>query len=503
MPHRFRGGRASFFVRHWLTSLVVTLGLAGVSPAAEPTWLKLKCDDFSLYTDASQRDMENFALTYSAFRQISRDLLLRPGASVPPSTIILFRRTDSLKKYAGAPDDPDFRIAAFSIEVDGRLLTAVSVAGDREQAQSTVFEFETIWMFDRLGYLLPTWISQGAGEVISSLAINKSNAVLGRDPERFNDDDTIPWKRFFEINQASPEYKGKNSTGAFHAQAWSLMHWVLLDQDDARERFQRVSAELNILHFDEITRVLDCPVADLDRALNRHFKGRLKTKTFPFDPVALRAKWTIAPASTYEVMAHKADLLASHQPAEAHAELDRALALAPDAPIVHEALARLAFREGDAESAIRYYRSAIEHGSKNAIPRLRSASAHLDESSGGTGSDRAGNAGSNAAEAIAEIRDALAIEPRNLEAYRLLGRALFVSPKLAENDIEELTPGIVPGRDGAYVRFYRALLYSRLNLSEQAAADFKAIAADPAVPSQDRKRAEDCLARETAPVRKR
>jgi hypothetical protein len=61
----------------------------------------------------------------------------------------------------------------------------------------------------------------------------------------------------------------------------------------------------------------------------------------------------------------------------------------------------------------------------------------------------------------------------------------------------------VPGRDGAYVRFYRALLYSRLNLSEQAAADFKAIAADPAVPSQDRKRAEDCLARETAPVRKR
>ena len=470
--------------------------LAGVCHAAEPVWLRLKCADFTIYTDASRRDLENFALTYAAFRQISREVLLRPEALVPPSTIILFRRHDALKKHTAPLKNRDMTIAAFSVVVDARILTALSVDGDREDAQQTLFEFETIWTLGRLGYLLPTWIAQGTGEVFSSIKVEDAHVVLGKNPGRFDHDRSIPWKRFFRINEASPEYKGEKDIGAFHAQAWALMHWVLL-QENGRERFQRVSAELSLLNADqEVTSVLDCPVSDLTRELYRASVGRLQTRKFPFDAKALRATWTVEPAPPFEVIAYRADLLATaRKTAEARAELTRAEALAPDELPILEALARLALREGDAETAISHYRRAMELGSKNSIPRLRSASAWLDESQLG-GGDVAGNAGSNAAKAIGEIREVLSREPRNPDAYALLGRALFVSNKLNAKDLNELSPGIVPGEAGARVRFYRALLFLRLNQINHAAEDLRAIISDPTVPTAERNRAESVLTRE-------
>ena len=487
--HRLRS-RARF------TALFFLFALTGVCHAAPPVWLRLKCADFSIYTDATRRDLENFALTYAAFRQISREVLLPPDAAVPPSTILLFRRHDALKKHTAPLKDRDMKIGAFSLVVDDHILTALSVDGDREDAQETLFEFETIWTLGRLGYSLPTWIAQGAGEVFSSLKVEKTHAVLGKNPGRFDHELSIPWKRFFRINEASPEYKGDKDAGAFHAQAWAVMHWVLL-HENGRERFQRVASEHSLLHADkEIVSVLDCPVSDLTRELYRSSVGRLQTRKFPFDENALRATWTVEPAPPFEVVAYRADLLAAaRKTEEARAELTRAAALAPDEPPVLEALARFALREGDAETAISHYRRAMEFGSKNSIPLLRSASAWLDESQLG-GGDVAGNAGSNAAKAIGEIREVLSREPRNLDAYALLGRALFVSNKLNAKDLDELSPGIVPGDDGARVRFYRALLFLRLNQINRAAEDLRAIIADPSVSSLQRNRAESVLTRE-------
>ncbi|WP_175414719.1 tetratricopeptide repeat protein [Nibricoccus aquaticus] len=501
---RYFPGRSGRFPSTWLASLAVIIAFTGLPLAAQPIWLRLQCADFSIYTDGSQRDLESVAVTYAAFRQLSRDLLLRPETKVPPSTIILFRRLDSLKKHSAPIQNSDLTIAAFSTEVDSRILTALCVAGDRKNAQATLFEFETIWTLGRSGYLLPTWIAQGAGQVLSSLEIDKSNAILGRDSGRFDHRLSIPWKRFLEINEASPEYKGDDDPGAFHGQAWSLMHWVLLNQDNTQERFQRVSKEHSLLqHGKEVASVLDVPLATLNREVNKHFRGRLKTRAFPFDEKALRAGWTISPAPLAEVMINCADLLASAQkPAEARAELAQAVALAPEEPEVHEAIARLALRENDQETAIAHYRRAIELGSKNPMSRLRSATARLDESST-NGTDLPGNAGNNAAEAIAEIREVIALEPQNLHAYRLLGRALFLAPKLAEKDLDELTPGLVPGDAGSHVRYYRALLYARLNIFDRATDDLNTIVADPSVSANERRAAKSLLARLPKPSAQR
>jgi len=76
------GGRLTFLTR--FTSLLFVVVLPGVCRAAEPGWLRRTCADFAISIDCSHGDLENFALTCTAFRQISRELLVRPGASVPP-----------------------------------------------------------------------------------------------------------------------------------------------------------------------------------------------------------------------------------------------------------------------------------------------------------------------------------------------------------------------------------------------------------------------------------
>jgi hypothetical protein len=478
-----------------ITKLIFTLfslAISSLSFAAEPAWLRLRSSEFTIYTDAPRRELEEFAVTYAAFRQVTRDLLLKPGQTPPASTIVLFRRENTFKKHVREPQDRDFVPAASSSEIDGTTLTTLSLAGDRDRALSLLFEFETIWMLGRLGYFLPTWIAQGSGKVLTSLRVSKSRVLLGEEKQfHFGDTRTLPWPRFFEINEASPEYRGKGSEdmAVYHTQAWSLMHWVLLGGSDTRDRFQRVAAELRVVSITpDVANVLDCPVANLDRELRRHF-SRFKPREIPFDEAALRSKWTVEPAPSLEVDIQRAEiLLSSDRIVEARAIILNLQVTASESPLVQEALARFALRENDEAAATTHYRRAIELGSKSPVTRLRSASARLDESSM-NGADYPGNAGHNAAEAIAEIQEVLTTDPTNLEAYRLLGRALFVAPKLEQQDLEKLSPGIGPGAAGARVRFYRALLHLRLNQPENADEDFRLIADDPTVPNNDRQRA--------------
>jgi len=274
------------------------------------------------------------------------------------------------------------------------------------------------------------------------------------------------------------------------------MHWILFADDATRERFTALAEKLETtsgLHA--VVETTHTPEDQLRRTILRHL-SHFHTRKVPFDRAALRASFKIAPATEAEVLAQTSNLLAAcDKTLEANAELDRARSLAPNHPAVLEALARRAAREGRSEDAANFYRQAIAAGTTSISAYLRSAEAHLDESRNG-GSDIAGGAGTNAAQAIDELHRALDLAPGESEAYRLLGRAYYVSPTLSPAQIEELNPGISRGARGEAVRYYRALLYLRIENTPAAIADFRAIASDPSVTEQIREGALDTMSRQ-------
>jgi tetratricopeptide (TPR) repeat protein len=455
--------------------------------AASPAWLKLETDEFVIYTDAPEKQAVDCALRYAAFRRAFSELFIGPGHSLPPSTLLLFRKDKPFRALLPPATEKNTKVVNYSCEVDGMSLNAFALAGDRDRALEMTFEFETIWALRRLGHFVPIWMSQGAGEVLSTVTLSKGKCLVGREGDR-SFDDAFAWPRFFEINQDSKDYRDSGMELArYLAQAWGLMHWILLaeGEGDRRSRFESLEQRLRTAPAIEVVpATMNTPVNQLAKSIRRH--GRV-LREIPFAEAAVKAAFRLSPAPEAELFVQRANLLcAAGRVPECNLQLDQARALAPDLSAVQEAWARRMLREGRPRDAMQLYREAIAAGSKNFAAYLQSALLRLDDGMS-YGSDRAGEGGPEAVTAVAELRQAIRLNPGSLESYRMLGRAFYVLPALTEAHIAELSPGATTGADGELVRFYRAMLYSRLHRRDDCARDFRAILADPETSDQLRR----------------
>jgi hypothetical protein len=469
---------------------------ADSAPAAQVVWLKLETVEFVAYSDAPQKELIECGLNYAAYRRAFSSLFLEPGQSLPPSTLILFRRANSFQDHVPRQTNRNSTIVNYSAEVDGTSMNTFALTGDRDRALALTFEFETVWALRRVGYNVPVWMSQGAGEVLSTLRLRKGKCWLGAEGDHANES-SIEWKRFFEIGESSPEYTDFQRLGGYLAQAWGLMHWILLKDDGTRERCATLAGRLSTMPaLAAVAAVMETPPDQFDRAIKAHLRHWKDPREIAFVETAVRAGFTVIPAPEAEVMVQKSNILgASNRLAESDAQLDLARALAPDLPAVKEAFARRMMREGRTDEAVELYREAITSGSKNFAAYMLSANRRLNDASTG-GKDFAGAGGQPATTAVEELRQAVKLNPASAEAYRLLGRAFFVLPQISEADVAELSKGSFSGDAGQPVRLYRALLYSRLGRRDDYLAELRQIAHDPEISTRIRESVADQLTTE-------
>ena len=466
---------------------IVCLGIAGGGgpmPAAEQ-WLRLESEDVTMLTDASPKDALGFAVGYSAFRHVFNTLLAPVGHKPPPTQLILFRKHSALAKYCGNERNSRTELLTLTTEIDGRALVAFSLEDGRTEALQRAFEFETIWGLRRVGLMLPLWMSQGAGEVLSTLRIEKGKCVIGLRRDNFDDVLVIrpwqPWPEFSVVTPASAGYYAKGPACSFHAQAWGVMHWVLLAKPDAaRERFAALARQTHEMGRadDALSAVFAIAPLEVKDAIRRHVRGGGRTE-IPFDAEIERTRLVVTKARMAEVHVRLNDLLrAVGRASDADVELERAREVATDDPLVKEASARRAVLANKTDEAIALYREAIAAGSTNPWAFLISAIGWLDWASvGGEGSE--GQGGEGADKAIREIRRALLLDPGNDEAYPALGRAFFMAERFTAENLEELTPGLTAPATGPSVRYFRAMLERRLGKTADCLADLQRVAEHP------------------------
>jgi len=479
--------------------LLVVSSLASLSAASSDAWLQVEAPDFVAYSDAAKGEVTEFAVRYSAFQHAFRTWFDSPGHTAPPSTLVLFRRESVFAAHVPPPRSAKTRLVNYSVEVDGSSLLALALSGDYENAIARTFEFETVWALRRMGYNVPMWLSQGAGEVLATIEVRKGKLLVGREATDHADQflvqrDLLPWPRFFDVGESSPEYAGQGATGSFHSQAWALMHWILLKDDHTRERFLDLIARLKTTPaLSAVEAVMGVPADQFRSEIEKHLRNFKRAREWPFDEAKIKADLKISPANEGDVLAQTANLLAAAgRLDESNRELERAAQLAPDHAEVKEALARRAVRENRLSDASQLYREAIAAGSKNYSAYLNSAAARLDAAMKDH-VDQPGSGGPDVDAAITEIRRAIALSHGNTEAYRLLGRGFWVKAQVSPENVDELSPGIANGEVGQRVRYYRALLNSRLGRSDAAISDLQQILADSEVAEPERHRARERL----------
>jgi tetratricopeptide (TPR) repeat protein len=239
--------------------------------------------------------------------------------------------------------------------------------------------------------------------------------------------------------------------------------------------------------------VIGVKLRDLEKDIAKHFLRRDTVREIVFDVVGTRAALKTVAATEAEVQVHLANLLvATQKPDEAELAFLRVQAVMPEAPAVKEWLARRELRANRPEEAARLYREAIGGGSRNSVAFLVSAEQRLTDSRS-SNVDRTGGGGRDIEESLAEIRQAIRLNPGSIEAYRLLGRALFLHPKPTKEHAVELSRGVAPGAEGGAVQFYRALLYERLEMNTEYGADLAQLVAAKATSSSVRRLAKERL----------
>lgn len=470
-------------VRRWpflLLALVAILAPRPSVAAAPKPWLKLETDEFVIYSDAPEKQIIRCALAYTAYRRAFADLFVSPGRALPRSVLLLFRTEAAFYELVPAkvPNDSDFRFSNFSVEVDGAPLDAFTLENGRSRALELTFEFETVWALKQMGYHVPLWMSQGAGEVLSSVTYAKGSCLVGPSTRRAIGSQ-FTWPRIFAMSRTSEDYKSASGLAGFLGQAGGIMHWILLSDVHTRERFSALADLLSRTPaLDAVAQTMHTPPARFDHAIQAHLRSGAPRK-IPFDDDALRASFHPALAPPAEVLTQKSNLLVNlGDLPRGNDQLDLARRLDPDLPVVQEAWARRLLREGQRHEALLAYRAAIAAGTNNSNAYLVSATGRLDDNRSGP-FDEAGQGGAQAVLAVTELRQAIKLNPGSAEAWTQLGRAFYVQKEIAPAEIAELSIGLVPGRDGLRVRYYRAMLYARLHRSDDAIADLDLIAAAP------------------------
>lgn len=472
--------------------LLVLAGLAARAGAAAPVWRKIEAPDFVLYSDAPERAAMDCAVRYAVFRSAFRQLFVPPGHTMPSSTVIAFRNSDEFER--STPRQPrrndGMHTVNWHTELDGVACSSFSVGDDRDQALRLTFEFETIWAMPHLGYYVPLWMAQGAGEILSNLEVRKDRCLIGAsDHPRVGE--AIPWPTFFGISSSSKTYQDTDTLPDYLNQAWALMHWVLFNDSDIGPRFSDLAHRLRTnLPTEAVSQSMATTPEHFNEAIRGHFRHGRYPIALPIDEAAIRASFRLGPVDPAEITARTAELLlGTDRAAEAEVQIEQVHAFSPDVPAVKEAWARRLRRDGRNEDAAELYRELIDGGSKNVAALLFSASMRLDDMQTG-GRDGAGQGGEPATLALAEVRRALALDPGSLEAARLLGRTLYVLPKITDENLVELGAQIPPGADGLAVRFYHGMLAQRLGHFDAASADFHAIETEPtALPAMRRQAA--------------
>ncbi|MCF3649847.1 tetratricopeptide repeat protein [Synoicihabitans lomoniglobus] len=486
--------RTAFFLGTML------LGISGVRAA---DWIKLEAEDVTVMSDGRRSSVVEFAKDYVAFRTAAHEFFGRPGMARPKSLIILHTRGRDFRDYV-ATSQKNRDLFSFSTEVDGRAVSAMTRSSNWEHTFRLATEFDTIWLMRRYGWALPTWMSQGSGAVMSTAYVDRdAKVVVGKSTtlaHKWKSGHMIPWERFFNIGRGSAEYKGDKNQGAFHAQAWGLMHWLLLRDDAGPQRFQALAEELKERSWLEaVVEVGGVPIDDLNKTLRRHVRSRLPTRSFPFDAEAVERSFVITALDRAELLAAQSDVAAaSGEASRADLLYFEAAGLAPNLPAVLEAGARRLRRLGEWDSAIDKYKAAIAAGTTNANAYVEVAEWRLNRSS----SQMGGGIPAVMEPATAEVRRALELSPGLGEAYRLLGRLAYLAPEPDPTVLAELSQRVGPDFWGIQARFYRGLLLNRLGRTQAAVLEMEIVLSQAEAGSQTAENAQSQLQRiQLAPLR--
>jgi hypothetical protein len=419
------------FVRRLLAVLGAGLVLAvcalGQARAGEPEWLKVATPRYTVLSQWDEPRTLAWVREYDRYIDSVATLLHVDTTALPPLTIVIFAHQRDFAPYL--PDRSDSaeaprQKAYFTRRETWAIAGLAGDPGDENDSRLLMFHEGLHWLTS-LDYPIrfPPWLDEGLAQLFSTARAQGGSLQWGApDPamlQFLRRAELLPLDKVLTASRSDELFDSGAHTGAFYAQSWALVHYLLLGQ---RAQAPGIDAallqQLRERRPDSLLQdVFAASRSDTEALLRNYLRQRrFATATLTTDAVGTAVEVSTASEAEVEAARGQLALTTGHRRlALRHAR--RAVALGPDLPAGHELLAvHAAWDPRTRESSAAHARRALERGSRDAeMPLLMG--------------DALGDHDDAADPAVARRRAdlylrALALRPRMLQAYERLAWAL-------------------------------------------------------------------------------
>jgi tetratricopeptide (TPR) repeat protein len=393
---RFHPRAAAFVVAALVSGL---LSEAWALPRPKEEWIELRTANFTLFSSAGEKETRRLGTDLERLRDALAQL--SPGLTLHspyPTYIFIFRNADSFRPYQRLYNGKPLDSGGYFLSRE--LANYVAINGDQHGDERTVIYHEYIHYVLRNNYAsLPLWLNEGLAEFYSTFQVTSEEARIGLPiPEHvlwLRKNPLIPLTTLFTVHQDSPEYNEGSRRGAFYAQSWALVHYLLAGSPERRRQASEYLRLAQDADSSDSTfqKAFGAAPAVLERELKTYVQGYLFNYTRA--PIRPETSFTMAarPLSRADLLFRLGDLLANlgdhqaaseehfraaleaqpeHGPATAGLGFLRELAGRPEeARPFYEKAVRLA--PDDFLVQFLYGRDLLENGGEDSLVKARAA----------------------------------------------------------------------------------------------------------------------------------
>ncbi len=344
-------------------------------PTAKEKWLVLNADEFRFISNVSPAATVEIARDMLRMRAaIGRITMLNVRAPLP-TRVFIFPNERRFRGYR------DTVLERKSDSITGLFLTTQSgnfilLQGDAPGGVDHVVYHELTHYFVRnTSARLPLWLNEGLAEYYATFRTTRDAVQIGRPVvhhvQWLRERPFIPMRELFAMTVDSPEYNEGSRQGAFYAQSWALVHYLMIDdarRAKLREFLQLLSAGKTI--DDAFAGAFAIPFATLENEVRAYVRKRgFAFTSYALGEIAVPEPPQPAPLPHDAVLFELGSLLGrSTRAAAPVAErfLHAALEHNPKNAGAHASLGRLHDAAGRRAEADAAYAKAVQLGSDDA-----------------------------------------------------------------------------------------------------------------------------------------
>jgi tetratricopeptide (TPR) repeat protein len=419
--------RSSSIFRCLLAFVLVVCGRSPVF-AGEAQWVEVRSPNFSVVTDAGEKRAREVAMRFEQMRAVFGALMTKANVNLPvPLQIVAFRNTKEMRQVAPLFNGKPTQVAGLFQGGEDRSFIMLDMSV--ENPWVVVFhEYAHQLMNGNLPGDFAPWFEEGFAEYFSSIEVDSKEARVGKIPNYeyaiLEQVGMMKIADLFRVQQNTATYNesGDHRT-TFYAESGILMHYIY---DNNLLPKVAIYFDLTLSQHksieDAVEQAFGMNTQQFDRTMRNYAaSGRFKYYPIPTPPGIASGNYTVTPLSTATGNAVLADIHLHTRDYQERAltEFQDILKSDPNNLAACRGLGYAYLQKQDFTQAREYFKRASQLDSKD--PRVHYYNALLITRESGFG------ANADVPAITKELETSISLDPTFADSYALLAFAQSTS----------------------------------------------------------------------------